>query len=460
MDQADASLGVSGTAPHSSARHYLEGELYERVGSQPDLFEFLQAGSLDGIWYWDVENPEHEWMSARFWETLGYDPGTKKHLASEWQTLIHPDDLQVVLENFRKHCADPKHPYDQVVRYRHKDGSTVWVRCRGIAIRDASGRPVRFLGAHTDVTQLVRSEESLREAIADAGRLNRFLDAVVENIPLMVFIKEAENFRFVRLNRAGELLLGRSRADLIGTNVYDAFPESEADHFAADDREVMRSKTLYDIPEEPVSTENGVRWVHTRKVPILDESGKPEYLLGISEDITERREGQEAQARLAAIVDSSDDAIFSKSFDGLITSWNAAAARLFGFTAEEVLGKDLWMLIPADLRDEELQVMERLKRGEHIKSFDTVRKRKDGTEVEVAVTVSPIKDKSGANVGISTIARDITEMKSLVQAKDAAEAAAKETQAEKNGSRTRSLNGAAPRPCCVMRHSTTVSRNC
>ncbi|MBW2467360.1 MAG: response regulator, partial [Deltaproteobacteria bacterium] len=125
---------------------------------------FLQDGSLDGLWYWDLENLENEWMNPRFWTLLGYDPQEKKHLASEWQDLIYSEDLQVALDNFHKHCSNPNHPYDQVVRYRHKNGSTVWIRCRGIVIRDETGKPIRMLGAHTDLTPLKQAEEELQMA--------------------------------------------------------------------------------------------------------------------------------------------------------------------------------------------------------------------------------------------------------------------------------------------------------
>ncbi|MEM7236043.1 MAG: PAS domain-containing protein, partial [Planctomycetota bacterium] len=134
--------------------HHLQTELYRRLAEDSSIFEFLESGSLDGIWYWDLEKPEDEWMSARFWETLGYDPATKAHSPSAWHGIIHPDDLDVATRNFHEHCANPKHPYDQTVRYTHRDGSTVWIRCRGLVIRDASGKPIRMLGAHTDVTQL------------------------------------------------------------------------------------------------------------------------------------------------------------------------------------------------------------------------------------------------------------------------------------------------------------------
>ncbi len=155
--------------------HYLQRELYELVQQDRSIFEFLQAGSLDGIWYWDVVAPENEWMSPRFWELLGFDPADKEHLAAEWQDLINPEDLEVALDNFTKHCADPNHPYDQIVRYRHKEGSTVWVRCRGIAIRDQTGKPVRLLGAHTDITELKRTEEALRQKTVELEAANERL---------------------------------------------------------------------------------------------------------------------------------------------------------------------------------------------------------------------------------------------------------------------------------------------
>ena len=148
-------------------KHYLEKELNDLLQKNNKAFYFIEAGSLDGMWYWDLENPEYKWMSSRFWSTLGYNPAEKEHLTSEWQNLIHPDDLKVALNNLDKHCADPKHPYDQVVRYTHKQGHTVWVRCRGIAIRDNNNKPIRMLGAHNDVTDFKQSEIALLAKIKE-----------------------------------------------------------------------------------------------------------------------------------------------------------------------------------------------------------------------------------------------------------------------------------------------------
>ena len=170
------------TQPHhdlSPDMHYLQRELYDLQRADNKIFEFLQQGALDGVWYWNLENTEEEWMSPQFWLTMGYDPTKRAHLSTEWQDLIHPDDLELALENFRAHLNDPNHPYDQIVRYAHANGSTVWVRCRGLIIRDEDGVPRRMLGVHTDVTALKQRERDLeqreQELLEAQQTLQRFI---------------------------------------------------------------------------------------------------------------------------------------------------------------------------------------------------------------------------------------------------------------------------------------------
>jgi len=130
---------------------------------------------------------------------------------------------------------------------------------------------------------VARQTEALQEALV-------FLDSLVENIPNMIFVKDARDLRFVRFNRAGEKLLGLSKHELIGKNDYDFFPKDEADFFTSKDRAVLESRALFDIAEETIHTKaHGTRILHTRKIPILDANGRTRYLLGISEDITDRK---------------------------------------------------------------------------------------------------------------------------------------------------------------------------
>jgi PAS domain S-box-containing protein len=130
-------------------------------------------------------------------------------------------------------------------------------------------------------------------------------------------------------------------------------------------------------------------------------------------DITERKRAEEAQHYLAAIVESSDDAILSKDLDGIITSWNAAAERMYGYSAQEIIGRSVTLLFLPDHQDEFKQIMERIYRGERVEHYETTRVRKDGARLTVSVTISPIKDSAGTIIGASAIARDITEQKQL-----------------------------------------------
>ena len=147
----------------------------------------------------------------------------------------------------------------------------------------------------------------------------------------------------------------------------------------------------------------------------------------IFRDITARRQAEATSLRLAAIVASSDDAIISKSLDGIITSWNGGAERLFGYRAEEMIGRPILRLLPEDRHEEEALILERLRRGEHVAPFETVRQAKDGRLLDVSVTISPLRDARGRIIGASKIARDITERKraeeAVRRAKEAAEAA-------------------------------------
>jgi len=145
--------------------------------------------------------------------------------------------------------------------------------------------------------------------------------------------------------------------------------------------------------------------------PIRDTEGKISGVVLVFRDITERRQAEEAKRRLAAIVESSNDAIFSKTLDGVITSWNASAERLYGYSAEEIVDRSVSVLAPPDRADEIPDILERLKRGERIEQFETKRVTKDDRVLDIALTISPIKNTRGKIIGASTIAHDITKRK-------------------------------------------------
>ncbi|MEY2396267.1 MAG: hypothetical protein QOF94_2612, partial [Acidobacteriaceae bacterium] len=154
-----------------------------------------------------------------------------------------------------------------------------------------------------------------------------------------------------------------------------------------------------------------IKFVRSTGHPVRNISGDLLEYVGTSIDVTERKRGEQATRLLAAVVESSHDAIVSKSLNGVITSWNKGAEQLFGYAAEEAVGQNITLIIPLDRRDEERAILERLKRGERVDHFETVRMRKDGSLLDVALTISPMKDAAGRIVGASKLARDITERK-------------------------------------------------
>ena len=148
--------------------------------------------------------------------------------------------------------------------------------------------------------------------------------------------------------------------------------------------------------------------------PIIDDAGRVVGASKIARDISDRVQAALANRRLAAVVESSDDAIVTKDLNGIITSWNAAAERMFGYTAAEAIGRSIRIVIPQELQQEEDVVLAKIRAGEKIDHFETVRQRKDGTRLSISFSVSPIRDERGEIVGASKIARDITERTRLM----------------------------------------------
>lgn len=256
--------------------NYLKKELYDLVKKDSSIFEFLQSGSLDGIWFWDLEKPENEWMSPTFWTNFGYDPAEKKHLSKEWQDMILKEDLKTATDNFAKHLADPNYPYDQTVRYTKKDGSTAWVRCRGIAIRDENGKPIRMLGAHNDITKIKEVEEKFKAVF----------DGAIDGI----LLAEVESKKFVMANNAIVKMLGYSKEEFLSLGVLDIHPEKDIP-FVLEQFEKQSKGMIYEALLPVKRKDGSVFYADISPSPI--KIGKKEYLLGFFRDVTDRKNAEE-----------------------------------------------------------------------------------------------------------------------------------------------------------------------
>ena len=390
----------------------LERRVIERTDELAESRKQLEV-AIDGAnlatWDWNIPTGRfrfnHRWADLR-----RLNPQEVTPLIASWWESIHPDDRTNVQLHLESYLAAPVGLYEMEMRVQAKTDEWSWTLVRGKVIeRAGDGSPIRMAGIEIDITERKRGEQELQRAQA-------FVNSVVENIPDMVFVKDAKELRFVQLNKAGEALLGYTRGELIGKNDYDFFPMDEADFFTKKDREVLMSGNLLDIPSEPIHTKHlGTRFLHTKKIPLFDEQGNPQHLLGISEDITERQLVEEAlrksEERYSSLVSQATDIIYTAGLDGRFTFVNEAASHITGYAKDELVGKHYLELIRPDFR-EKAQSYYRQQLLDSIPSsyleFPAV--TKTGREVWIGQHVW-LRVVEGTTIGIEAIARDITARK-------------------------------------------------
>jgi PAS domain S-box-containing protein len=217
-------------------------------------------------------------------------------------------------------------------------------------------------------------------------------------------------------NRGAERLFGWTSAEAVGQSILLIIPDDRHHEEEAVLARIRMGQRVEHFDTVRRTRDGRLVEVSITVSPIFDDAGRVVGASKIARDITARRQSEIVQARLAALVDSSDDAIVSKTLDGVITSWNPAAERMFGWTAAEAVGQSILLIIPEDRRYEEEAVLARIRAGQRVDHFDTVRRTKDGRLLEVSITVSPIADAAGHIVGASKIARDITDRRRIEDA--------------------------------------------
>ena len=343
-----------------------------------------------GSWELNLVNGHLRW-SREIFRIYECDPSSFVASYEGFLNIVHPDDRKMVNEAYTNSVAD-RTPYDITHRLLMSDGRVKWMRSRCETYYDELGKPVRSAGTSQDITQSKTAEDQLNSA-------RRLFETIVENVPNMIFMKRASDLRFEFLNHAGEQLVGMSRDKLIGHNDYDIFPEEQADFFTSLDREVLARDEVVDIPEEAIDTPQGTRVLHTKKVAIRDELGRPQYLLGISEDLTERRQAQanllekESQYRMA--IETSPNGFYILDMRGRLIEVNQAYAQTTGYKRDELLNMTITDL-DADDNDAVVQAKfsDIISAGGYAR-FEKIHKRKDGTLVPVEIVASYSPDHGG-----------------------------------------------------------------
>ncbi len=282
---------------------------------------------------------------------------------------------------------------------RRNDGTLIIVSLTVSPIRDAQGNIIGASKIARDITPQRIEQEQYRITLASIA------DAVVA---------ADLDGKITFTNTAAEKLMGYQRQELIGKRfedvmkVRDAVTGKSVEHLIQD---LSLEGSALNSDFELLARDGTRIAIEKRASPIRLENNQRLGTVFVFRDIRERRSSEIALARLAAIIENSDDAIISKNLQGIVTSWNAAAERLFGYNEKEMIGESIVKLLPLDRRFEEENILSRLQKGERVDHFQTTRRRKDGEMVDVSLTISPIRNKNGTIVGASKIARDITTLR-------------------------------------------------
>jgi PAS domain S-box-containing protein len=321
-------------------------------------------------------------------------------LGRSFVSFVHPDDVSVCQAFLEKVLGTGKPQESIEFRVRHKDGNWKWFRSSGSCIKESQGNPLCFVGIGEDISERKQEQDALRRA---NFCIEQAADAIFWVDPIG---------RIVYANQKACDVLEYSKEELQAMTVFDINPVLPRGEWGAH-WETIQEKNSF-VFESCHRTKSGRVFPVEVGVNYMTFDGH-EYNCAFARDISERKKTEKQLAHFSAIVNSSQDAIIGKTLDGSITSWNRGAEHLYGYTAEEAVGRSIPMLLPPNRIDELPSILLKIEHGERVEQFDTIRCCKDGSLVDVSLTLSPITNGERQIVGVSTIARNIADRRRAEQ---------------------------------------------
>lgn len=382
-------------------------DVSERTRAQNELVQANERFALSataaelGFWDLDVGAKVLRW-DDQMYKLFGRDRRPDDQPYELWSGSLHPEDRGRIERALAATIAHGS-KFDSEYRIVWPDGSVRHIKVTAAVVRDAQGRAKSMYGVNFDVTERERASEQFHAALEAAPTG-------------MLMIDEAGTIALV--NAQLEAVFGYGRDELLGKPIEMLIPEQHRSPHSAlrlaffanpQNRTMAAGRELYGLRKDGslVPIEIGLNPLHT---------SAGHFVLSSISDITFRERANETQQTMTALVESTSDAIVTKDLTGIIRSWNPAAEHLLGYTADEMKGQSVLRLIPADRREEEMDILARVRNGQTIDNFETIRLRKDGTSVDVSLTISPILGRAGQIVYASKIMRDITSQKRAAEA--------------------------------------------
>lgn len=407
------------TAELEEANRKLQQQVAERSRIEAELrfsnerLDLALKGTTDGIWDWDIVTGK-VYFSPRWKEMIGYGPAEIGDTIKEWESRLHPDDRDRAVAAVDEYFSGKRAAFEIEHRLRHKDGSYRWILSRGVAVRDAAGKPVRMAGSHVDLTERRQAEQALRES---ESKLRVF----ITNVPAILF----------SIDRSGVITMAEGRGMQVMKFVKGGIVGHSVAELYGDIPGVVESVKRA-LAGESFSTAMQLQqlFFEVAYSPIRAEDGAVTGVIGVAHDITERHAAEQAleisERRTRLIVENAYDAYVAMDREGVIVDWNPQAERIFGWSRQEAIGQSLSeTIIPQRFREQHLKgLVHYLQTGQGPllnRRIEMPALHREGREFPVEMTISTMRIEE--NVIFSAFVHDISDR---IRAKEELERAAAE----------------------------------
>jgi PAS domain S-box-containing protein len=363
----------------------------------------MEAGRIGG-WDVDIESGRRFWFGKTH-ELMGFARDHEPSMDGAWDR-VHPEDRER-LRSALEYARLNKKRFEEEFRVQWPDGSIRWLRSQGRYFYAPNGEPRRLLGVSVDITNRKRVEAKLAER-------EQRLQLAIKAGKMYAYEWDVASDRMVRSGEYRDVLgyepPSTRNAILPRIHPDDVRFFHEAAQRTPENPDVQVTYRL-------MQPDGGFSWLENTGRAYFDESGKMVRMLGMIADVTDRKAAEEVRSRHAAIVECSEDSIISHDLDGTIDTWNAGAEKMFGYTQAEAIGQPITLLVPAaQQQEEEQRNLNAVRLGRRIEHFETTRITKSGKTINISLSISPLKNSNGHIIGVSRIARDITEQKRAEEA--------------------------------------------